>query len=48
MTTLRNPVTGHEVRTDDASVEFWLAAGYKAEAKRAPAKKSASPKKSGK
>jgi len=27
---LRNPVTGHEVRTDEASVDFWKAAGYRA------------------
>jgi hypothetical protein len=38
---LTNPATGHEVRTDDASVDFWLAAGYVKPAPKAPAKKSA-------
>jgi hypothetical protein len=45
---LRNPATKHELKTDDASVEFWLAAGYeeiKAPAKKAAAKKSSSTKK---
>jgi hypothetical protein len=40
---LTNPVTGHEVRTDEASVDFWAAAGYvKQEEPKAPAKKAAS------
>ena len=26
---LKHPVSGHEVRTDEASVDFWKAAGYK-------------------
>ena len=43
---LRNPVTGHEVRTDEASAEFWKAAGYRPPAveekpKAAPRKRSA-------
>ena len=45
MAELRNPATGHTVRTDDESADFWLAAGYQAE-KKAPAKKSASKKSS--
>ena len=48
MTKLRNPVTGHEVKTDEASVDFWAAAGYRAEPKKAAAKKAASAKKSSK
>ena len=27
---LKHPVTGHEVRTDEASADFWKAAGYRA------------------
>lgn len=45
MAELRNPVTGHVVRTDDESSDFWLAAGYQAE-KKAPAKKAAAKKSS--
>ena len=47
MTSLKHPVTGHEVRTDEESSAFWKAAGYRepAPAKKAPVKKSASPKK---
>lgn len=46
MTSLKHPVTGHEVRTDEASVDFWKAAGYSAPAetekpKAAPRKRSA-------
>jgi hypothetical protein len=26
---LKHPATGHEVRTDEASVKFWEAAGYR-------------------
>ena len=43
---LRNPVTGHEVKTDDASADFWKAAGYRAPEQKAPAKKAAQAKKS--
>lgn len=43
MTSLKHPVTGHEVRTDDESVKFWEAAGYRAEQK-APARKAAAKK----
>lgn len=48
MTTLKHPATGHEIATDDESVDFWTAAGYisdadkepkKAAVKKAPAKK---------
>jgi hypothetical protein len=36
---LSNPATGHEIKVDDESAEFWRAAGYhKAEQK--PAKKA--------
>jgi hypothetical protein len=50
---LTNPHTGHQVTTDDESVDFWTAAGYeadspkpkKAAAKKAPAKKSSTKKK---
>ncbi len=45
MAELRNPVTGHTVRTDDESADFWLAAGYRPD-KKAPAKKAASKKSS--
>jgi hypothetical protein len=43
---LRHPATGHEVRTDEASADFWLGAGYQAEKRKAPAKKAASKKSS--
>ena len=47
MAELTNPVTGHKISTDDESVEFWQAAGYRVEEqKKAPAKKSASRKSS--
>ena len=44
---LKHPVTGHEVRTDEASAEFWKASGYRASAestekpKAAPRKRAA-------
>ena len=38
MIRLTNRATGHEVRTDEASVDFWLAAGY---VKQEPEKKPA-------
>lgn len=48
MTRLTHKVTGHELVTDDASVDFWKTAGYaeaeKPAAKKAPAKKAASRK----
>ena len=44
MIALSNPVTGHQIKTDEESVEFWRAAGYRAEEKKAPAKKAASRK----
>ncbi|WP_269320352.1 hypothetical protein [Nocardioides sp. URHA0032] len=40
-------MTGHEVKTDDASADFWRAAGYQdVTEKKAPAKRSASKKSS--
>lgn len=49
MTSLTHTVSGHRITTDDKSVAFWEAAGYRVvEAKKAPAKKAASPKKSSK
>ena len=39
MIVLKHPVTGHEVRTDEASADFWKAAGY-----RAPASEESKPK----
>ena len=47
MVLLKHPVSGHEVRTDEASVDFWRGAGYR-DTPKAPAKKAASPKKSSK
>lgn len=44
MIVLKNPVTGHEVRTDGESVEFWKAAGYREPAKPKAAKKAAAKK----
>jgi hypothetical protein len=42
---LTNPATGHEVKTDDASADFWKAAGYRApeqdKPKAAPRKRAA-------
>lgn len=46
MSKLTHPVTGHQISTDDESVEFWKAAGYRAETAKAPAKKAASKKSS--
>lgn len=42
MIRLTNPRTGHEVRTDDESEGFWLAAGYvRQDEPKRPAKKAA-------
>jgi hypothetical protein len=45
VTKLTNPHTGHSVDSSDEDVDFWSAAGYRAEskaaAKKAPAKKAA-------
>ena len=41
MISLKNPVTGHEIKVDDGSAEFWKAAGYREPAK-PTAKKAAS------
>lgn len=38
MIELTNPVTGHTVRTDSESVEFWRSAGYQEQPK--PAEKT--------
>lgn len=45
MIALRNPATGHEVRTDDSSADFWLAAGYRDESKKKGSAKKAAPAK---
>jgi hypothetical protein len=44
VTSLRNPATRHELKTNAESVEFWKAAGY--EEVKEPAKKAAPAKKS--
>jgi hypothetical protein len=44
---LTHKVSGHKLKTDDASVDFWKSAGYAVDeppAKKAPAKKVASSK----
>lgn len=41
MTDLTHSVTGHQIATDDESVEFWKAAGYRTVEPKAPAKKAA-------
>lgn len=46
MTALTHSVTGHQINTDDESVEFWEAAGYRAEKAKAPAKRAAAKKSS--
>ncbi len=46
MIVLTNPATGHEVKTDEASADFWRAAGYRDTTPKAPAKKAASKKSS--
>lgn len=46
MTALTHSVTGHQINTDDESVEFWEAAGYRVEKAKAPAKKAAAKKSS--
>lgn len=49
MIELTHPATGHQINTDEESVEFWKAAGYRqVEQKKAPAKKTASKKTSSK
>ena len=44
MIVLKNPVTGHEVRTDVESVEFWKGAGYREPEQKKPARKSVAKK----
>ena len=44
MIVLKHPVTGHEVRTDKESVEFWKAAGYREPEQKKSARKTASKK----
>ena len=46
MTALTHSVTGHQINTDDESVEFWEAAGYRAVKAKAPAKRAAAKKSS--
>jgi hypothetical protein len=46
MAELRHPVTGHVVRTDDESADFWRAAGYVSEVEKAPVKRAPSKKSS--
>lgn len=41
MTDLTHSVTGHQISTNDESVEFWKAAGYRVVEPKAPAKKVA-------
>ena len=50
MIALSNPVTGHQIKVDEESADFWRAAGYRDEPeKKAPAKRASSkPKKSDK
>ena len=48
MISLKNPVTGHEVKTDEESADFWKAAGYQpaADEKPKPAARKRAAKKS--
>jgi hypothetical protein len=46
VTDLTHSVTGHRISTDDESVEFWEAAGYRVEKAKAPTKRAASKKSS--
>jgi hypothetical protein len=48
VTALTHSVTGHQINTDDESVAFWEAAGYRVEQAQAPAKKAAAKKSSSK
>jgi hypothetical protein len=43
---LRHPATGHEVRTDEQSADFWRGVGYQDIKQKAPAKKAAAKKSS--
>lgn len=43
---LTHPVSGHEIKVDGSSVEFWKAAGYREPAKPKAAAKKAAAKKS--
>jgi hypothetical protein len=45
---LKHPVTGHEIRTDEASVKFWEASGYRAAEQDAPKPKAAPRKRAAK
>lgn len=44
MIVLKHPVSGHEIRTDDESADFWRGAGYQDVKQKAPAKKAAAKK----
>jgi hypothetical protein len=46
VTALTHSVTGHRITTDEESVGFWEAAGYRVEEQKAPAKRAASKKSS--
>jgi hypothetical protein len=46
VTALTHSVTGHRIATDDESVAFWEAAGYRVAKAKAPAKKAAAKKSS--
>ena len=41
---LTHPVTGHEIKVDDASVDFWKGAGYRESEQKKPARKTAAKK----
>ena len=44
MIALTHPATGHQIKVDDESADFWKAAGYREAEQKAPTKKSASSK----
>ncbi len=46
MIRMTNPVTGHQISTEDDSVEFWSASGYRQDEKPKTAPKKAAAKKS--
>ena len=41
---LTHPVTGHEIKVDDESAEFWKGAGYREPEQKKPARKAATKK----
>jgi hypothetical protein len=44
VTSLKHPVTGHEITTDGESVNFWKGAGYRESEQEKPARKTAAKK----